>query len=116
MRSPKRARRLAFRCLTFKTGKCVQNRLRKLGVIDSIHSTYLAWVVHNVWSDKKSRETTSAFSEFNHSWVELSRKRRRSTHLWGRPYSSVIPSGGLRSARIQTFWDGPWISEATTIG
>src|SRR6185436_20064125 len=101
MRSPRRAWRLALRCLTFKIGKCVQNRLRKLGVIDSIHLTFLAWVVHNVWSDKKSRGTTSAFSEFNHSWVELSRKRRRSSHLWGRPYSSATPFGGLRSARIQ---------------
>ena len=48
LRSAKRVRRSVFRFLTFETGKCVQNRSRKLGVIDSIHSTYLAWVVHNV--------------------------------------------------------------------
>src|ERR1043165_4559681 len=107
MRSAKRAWKLAFRCPTFKTFKCVQNRSRKLGVIDSIHSTYLEWVVHNVWLGKKSPGIISAFSEFNHSWVEPSRRRRRSSHLWERPYSSVIPSGGLRSARIQTFWEGP---------
>src|SRR5215510_7490729 len=106
MRYPKRAWRLALRCLTFKTGKCVQNRLRKLGVIDSTPSTYLAWVVHSVWSDKKSQGITSAFSGFNHSWVELSLRKRRSSHRWGRPYSSVILSGALRLGRIQRFWDG----------